>query len=101
MTKANVHAGRGAGKYRDPWEIRRFLSLQDTNMLRIAEQLGVKYPQVQETVKGIRNDRRVLAYLRDMGCPLNALSLPEDLKAEMAPKHKWDVCSEQANGWVG
>jgi len=76
----NVHAGRGAGMYRDPWEIRKFLSLRNTNMRKLAQELGVKYPQVQETVRGIRNDRTVLAHLRDMGCPLAALSLPDDLK---------------------
>lgn len=80
----NAHAGRAAGRYRDPWEIRKFLSLRGTNMLRIAKELG-KYPQqVQETVRGTRNDREVLAKLRDMGCPEKYLSLPEDMKQEQA-----------------
>lgn len=83
MKKVNIFAGRGAGIYRDPWEIRKFLSMKNTNMRRVAQHLGVKYPQVQETVRGIRNDRTVLAYLRDMGCPQDALSLPEDMEQKV------------------
>lgn len=80
MIKANVHAGRGAGKFRDPWEIKKFLSSIGTNMTQVSRDIGT-YPQVvQETVHGSRNHRKTLAHLRDLGCPLEALSLPEDLK---------------------
>lgn len=76
----NQHAGRGAGKFRKPWEIRKVLSLRGTSMREVADVIGVKYTQVTETVKGIRNDRKVLAHLFEIGCPAHALSLPADLK---------------------
>lgn len=79
----NVHAGRGAGRFRDPWSIRRTLSAQGMNMRDVALKVGVNYTQVTETVKGIRNDRKVLAYLLEIGCSAKALSLPEDMKEAM------------------
>lgn len=75
----NAHAARGAGLFRDPWGIRKFLSLRGTNMRQIAKEMGKHPQQVQETVRGIRNDREVLARLRDMGCPEEYLSLPKDM----------------------
>lgn len=72
--------GRGAGRKRDKWGIRKFLDENNTNMRRESIKLGV-FPQVfQDTVQGIRNDRRVLKHLKEMGCPEIALSLPEDLQ---------------------
>jgi hypothetical protein len=35
--------------------------------------------QVSETMWGLRDDRRVLAHLLQIGCPARYLELPEDL----------------------
>lgn len=70
--------------FRDPWEIKKFLRLQRSNMAKIARDIGVNYNQVQETVDGRRNDRAVLAHLRDLGCPEKHLSLPEDMQKQSA-----------------
>ena len=37
--------------------------------------------QVNETLQGMRNDRRVLQYVLDKGCPPNFLDLPADMAA--------------------
>lgn len=37
--------------------------------------------QVNETLQGMRNDRRVLQYILDKGCPPNFLDLPADMAA--------------------
>ena len=50
-------------------------------MRQIAQEMGKHPQQVQETVRGIRNDREVLVRLRDMGCPEEYLSLPKDMVA--------------------
>lgn len=36
--------------------------------------------QVNETVQGQRDDRRVLQYLLDRGCPAGKLALPTDMR---------------------
>ncbi len=75
-------ASSGAGAGRDPWVIRRHLDLKNTNMSQIAKKLQLSPAMVQQTVKGSKNNRRVLAMLRELGCPVEALSLPEDMKPE-------------------
>ncbi|MFW5490401.1 MAG: hypothetical protein ACNI3A_18590 [Desulfovibrio sp.] len=79
---ANIHAGVGAGRYRDPWGIRRFLDANGKTMTDVARTLDISSQAVSATVKGVRNNRRVLRLLRDMGCPAKALSLPDDLKEQ-------------------
>ncbi|CCO22200.1 hypothetical protein [Maridesulfovibrio hydrothermalis] len=73
-------AASGAGRYRDPWEIRKFLNSKGTSMSGVAVDIGLSPVIVQQTVKGVRNNRKVLAKLRELGCPVGALSLPEDMK---------------------
>ncbi|MGE4471138.1 MAG: hypothetical protein AB7D47_13470 [Desulfovibrio sp.] len=69
-----------AGKNRQPWRIREFLESQGMNMADVGRKVGASKHLMSETVRGIRNHRRILAYLRDMGCPEKYLDLPEDLK---------------------
>lgn len=76
----NVHAAAGPGKQRRPYRIREFLDAQGLKMADIARQLGVTHQAVASTVKGAKNNRRVLAVLRDMGCPVEALGLPDDME---------------------
>jgi hypothetical protein len=76
----NVHAGVGAGRNRQPYRIREFLDRQDTNMARLADELGISRQVVQATVRGFKNNRKVLRHLKKMGCPERYLSLPNDLQ---------------------
>lgn len=76
----NVHAAAGPGRHRKPYRIREYLDAKGMNMADIARELGVSIQAVSATVRGSRNHRRVLAALRDLGCPLDALSLPEDMR---------------------
>lgn len=76
---SNVHAGVGAGKGRKPFRIREFLDGEGTNMAQVARKVGVSRQVVQATVRGQRNNRKVLGHLKAMGCPLTFLSLPEDM----------------------
>ena len=46
---------------------------------RIAEAMGVSRALVSDTVSGRKNNRRVLRYLVEAGCPKEHLDLPEDL----------------------
>ncbi len=72
MTPAQI-IQRGKGKGRDSWAIRAFLSAQGLNMSSVARLAGT-YPQVaQETIRGTRNNRRVLVVLETLGCPENYL----------------------------
>ncbi len=47
---------------------------------RIAEAMGVSLALVSDTISGRKNNRRVLRYLMDAGCPKEHLDLPEDLR---------------------
>ncbi|WP_319543192.1 hypothetical protein [uncultured Pseudodesulfovibrio sp.] len=78
--KGNVHAGVGAGRNRRPFLIREYLAERGTNMAKIADALGVSRQAVQATVRGIKNNRKVLKHLKEMGCPEKHLSLPQDLR---------------------
>jgi hypothetical protein len=72
MTSASV-IQKGIGKGRQPWQIRQYLSGLGLSMSDVARR-ATTFPQVaQETVKGIRNHRRVLAVLEDLGCPAEYL----------------------------
>jgi biotin operon repressor len=49
-------------------------------MSKIADTLGISRQVVQATVRGNRNNRKVLQLLKEMGCPEQHLSLPEDMR---------------------
>ena len=79
MKPTNKHAAVGAGRNRNHWGIRAYLAEIGKNMRMVADDLGVASSLVQDTVRGIKNNRRVLAYLLELGCPRKYLSLPPDL----------------------
>lgn len=79
MTTGNVHAGTGPGKFRKPFRIREFLDSIGSNMKSVADEMGVNPSLVRDTIRGTKNNRRVLAKLQDMGCPERYLSLPDDM----------------------
>lgn len=46
----------------------------------IQRELGHRYPtQVSETINGVRNNRQVLAWLVDHGCPIDDVKLPPNM----------------------
>lgn len=75
----NIHAGVGAGRYRKPWRIKEWLSENDLNMSSVARDLRLDPSIASRTVAGKSNNRQVLSYLREKGCPLEYLSLPKDM----------------------
>ena len=76
---ANIHAGVGAGKFRRPWRIREFLAGQGLQMADVGRELNISRQVVTATVSGTANNRKVLGYLQQIGCPVQYLSLPADM----------------------
>jgi hypothetical protein len=70
---------RGRGKGRDFWGIRKWLSAkrveQENGTMRapsmswIARKAATDPSKARQTLMGVRNHRRVLKVLEDMGCP--------------------------------
>lgn len=76
---------RAAGKNRDSWNIRRFLDDRNMNMADVQRAIGAKqHSLVRETITGLRNHRKTLAYLMELGCPEKWLDLPEDMRSQRA-----------------
>jgi len=69
-----------AGKNRQPWQIRGFLEGIGMTMADVGREIGASRCLMSETVRGIRNNRKILAKLRELGCPEKYLDLPEDMK---------------------
>ena len=84
MRPTNKIAAVASGRYRQPYAIRGYLAEIGKNMRMVADDLGVASSLVQDTVRGIKNNRRVLAYLLELGCPRKYLSLPPDLDSRGA-----------------
>ena len=64
---------RGIGRGRDPWLIRRFLNGKGLTMADVAVMAHASRRDASETVRGIRNHRRILAELERLGCPAELL----------------------------
>jgi hypothetical protein len=79
--KHNIHSGVGAGKYRRPWRIREYLDSINYSMAAVARDVDRSATLVRETVQGNKNNRPVLRRLVELGCPIEDLSLPEDMRA--------------------
>ncbi|XPV77655.1 MAG: hypothetical protein ACNI27_06990 [Desulfovibrio sp.] len=81
MSRAAV--GTGAGKGRQPWNIRAYLDSKGMKMADVARSLDVSHQAVAQTVGGVRNHRKVLLFLYELGCPEDDLSLPQKIKDEL------------------
>jgi hypothetical protein len=58
-----------------------WMVMEDIRNVDIQRALGFKHHvRVSETLRGVRNDRKVLGYLLELGCPAKDLNLPEDMK---------------------
>jgi hypothetical protein len=65
---------------RNEIEIRVWMTRNGVRVTDIQKALGMKQSiQVTQTLQGLRNDRRVLRWLRDNNCPVELLALPEDM----------------------
>jgi 1,2-phenylacetyl-CoA epoxidase PaaB subunit len=58
------------------WMVRRDLREKD-----IVAATGEERTYVNKTLNGLRNNRVVLQYLVDQGCPAKYLALPADMQA--------------------
>lgn len=65
----------------DRKQARAWMVLNEIKVKDIQSALGMKYfTQVSETINGSRNDRAVLQYLLNVGCPAQYLNLPSDMQ---------------------
>ena len=71
----NELAGMGAGRLRRPYLIREYLAKKNLSMSAISKDIGVSAVLVGETIKGTRNNKRVLNHLKKIGCPSEFLGL--------------------------
>ena len=61
--------------------VKAWMVLNEIRPIDIQHEVGLQYgTQVFETLRGIRDDRKVLAWLRDKGCPIKYLKLPLDME---------------------
>lgn len=61
----------------DRSKARGWISEHGITLVSIKKALGMKsLTQASETLSGVRHDRRVLAYLLQLGCPASYLKLP-------------------------
>lgn len=61
-------------------QAKAWMVLNDIRNVDIKEALQLNHhTQVIETLSGKRNNRKVLQYLLEKGCPADYLDLPEDL----------------------
>lgn len=58
-----------------------WMVIQGIKQIDIQKALKYRHDtQVNETLQGVRNDRRVLEYLLEKGCPSHYLNLPTDMR---------------------
>lgn len=66
---------------KDRKQAKAWMVLNSIRLVDVQQALGLKYQtQVGETLAGIRDDKRVLSYLIDHGCPEKYLELPLKMK---------------------
>lgn len=65
---------------RNSVEIRVWMQRKGVRLITIQRELGFKASKtVWATVEGRENNRRVLGWLKDRGCPERHLDLPDDM----------------------
>ena len=77
----------GAGAGRDYWAIKKWLDRKGLTIADIAAAAEFSVGIVSQTIRGIRNSRRVLIVFINLGCPAKHLSLPEDMKKKTAQQN--------------
>lgn len=61
--------------------IRAWMLEQGITGVAVAEQVGVSNALVSATIGGRRNNRKILSFLADKGCPRTLLALPDNWDA--------------------
>lgn len=79
--------GRGAGRQRDYYAIKKFLDEREIQVGQVATDVGLDKSTASHTIRGWVNNRKILHRLIDLGCPLGILSLPRDMKEELNAKN--------------
>lgn len=75
---------QGAGLHRKPFQIKEWALKNAIRFNVIAKRAEVSPEMVSRTIHGNKNNRKVLTVLRDLGCPVDYLALPEDMQSEQA-----------------
>ncbi|MFC1524696.1 XRE family transcriptional regulator [Thermodesulfobacteriota bacterium] len=65
---------------RNQEKIRDWMYWQRITVMEIARELDINFTRVSNTLASRRNDRKVLQYFIDKGCPAEILGLPEDMR---------------------
>ena len=65
-------------------KIRGWMEERGVSVTDVARRAGISRPIVSATIHGKRNSRRALAALREVGCPVRLLALPENMKGKEA-----------------
>ncbi|MDR2551410.1 MAG: hypothetical protein LBD10_14555 [Desulfobulbus sp.] len=66
---------------RNSIEIRVWMRRKGIRLVNIQRELEFRtHKTVRATIEGAENNRRVLAWLRDAGCPKKHLALPADMR---------------------
>jgi hypothetical protein len=72
---------RTAMNKNDRRQVRAWMIMEEIRQTDVQVALKQKsINQVHSTLQGFRNDRRVLQYLIDRGCPVEYLNLPVDMR---------------------
>lgn len=74
----------GAGRKRQTYRILEWLNRKGITQESIAVELGVHPSLISGTIRGVKNNRRVLRVLVERGCPAKFLSLPKDMAQQAA-----------------
>ncbi len=67
---------------RNSKEIRVWLLRKNIYIVDVARAVGVEKSSAGKTIQGIRNNRKVLQWLLDNGCPAEHLAMPKDMQKE-------------------
>ncbi|MDR1656162.1 MAG: hypothetical protein LBT47_01215 [Deltaproteobacteria bacterium] len=70
----------GVAVNRDYWAIKKWFDDEALTIKAVSDDIGVHPSIVGQTIRGLRNTRRVLLRLVELGCPTDVLSLPSDIK---------------------
>lgn len=66
---------------RNTVEIKKWMLDEGLYVAQIQRNLGFKaHSLVSDTIAGRKDNRKVLRFLLDRGCPVELLALPEDMK---------------------
>jgi hypothetical protein len=69
---------------RNSTEIRVWMQRKQIRQVTIQKALGLKHnTTVFATIEGRENNRKVLAWLRDAGCPEKYLAIPEYMRGTL------------------